>query len=252
MGVPGVDSGCTAVAALLLEGTRQCFVANAGDSRCVLCRAGVAVDLSKDHNPDGPLENARILAAGGYVTEENRICGNLNLSRAFGDHRYKRNAKLAAQKQMITVYPEVWELTLQKDDEFLVLACDGIWGVMSSEDVITFVRRELNEEKKSCAEAAAALIQACLADDPEEHPGTDNMTALVVQLGGCWTASRVVKDTPTQHKKKKSRHPRPCLVQTKQAPQTRERKGKRKAQEIDHDQGSDTPQPPQVCLVKHL
>jgi serine/threonine protein phosphatase PrpC len=46
--------------------------------------------MSNDHNPDGPEENTRIYAAGGYVTEENRICGNLNLSRALGDHRYTR------------------------------------------------------------------------------------------------------------------------------------------------------------------
>jgi len=65
-------------------------VANAGDSRCVLCRNGVAIELSIDHKPDLPEELNRIHRAGGSV-EEGRVMGNLNLSRSIGDLEYKKN-----------------------------------------------------------------------------------------------------------------------------------------------------------------
>lgn len=79
---PGSDSGCTAVLAILKG--RQLVVANAGDSRCVLCREGKAVDLSFDHKPEDYPEQKRIESAGGKVTVDGRVNGGLNLSRAIG------------------------------------------------------------------------------------------------------------------------------------------------------------------------
>ena len=79
---PGTDSGCTAVVTLIRG--NEVFVANAGDSRCVLCRNGKAVDLSFDHKPEDESERTRIEAAGGKVTNDGRVNGGLNLSRALG------------------------------------------------------------------------------------------------------------------------------------------------------------------------
>lgn len=67
------------------------YVANAGDSRSVLCTGGKAKEMSKDHKPDDEKERERIIKAGGYVTD-GRINGNLNLSRAIGDLEYKKNS----------------------------------------------------------------------------------------------------------------------------------------------------------------
>ena len=60
------------------------MVANVGDSRCVLCRNGVAIDMSVDHKPDDDKELKRIENAGGKVTTDGRVNGGLNLSRALG------------------------------------------------------------------------------------------------------------------------------------------------------------------------
>ena len=79
---PGSDSGCTAVVALLRGNTL--YVANAGDSRCVLSRQGRAIPLSADHKPEDEPEKARIERAGGVVTADGRVNGGLNLSRAIG------------------------------------------------------------------------------------------------------------------------------------------------------------------------
>lgn len=84
---PGSSSGCTAVVALL--NNNELFVANAGDSRCVVCRDGKAMDMSFDHKPEDTEELERIRKAGGRVTMDGRVNGGLNLSRAIGDHAYK-------------------------------------------------------------------------------------------------------------------------------------------------------------------
>ena len=80
--LPGSDSGCTACLALIRG--NKLYVANAGDSRCVLSRSGKAIDLSVDHKPEDTTEKKRIDKAGGFVTPDGRVNGNLNLSRAIG------------------------------------------------------------------------------------------------------------------------------------------------------------------------
>lgn len=65
---PGSDSGCTAVVALVRP--HAVYVANAGDSRCIVCRAGKAVELSFDHKPEDEAEMVRITAAGGKVSAD--------------------------------------------------------------------------------------------------------------------------------------------------------------------------------------
>ena len=84
---PGWSSGCTAVVSLLVG--RDLYVANAGDSRCVVCRNGQALEMSLDHKPEDTEELQRITKAGGRVTLDGRVNGGLNLSRAIGDHAYK-------------------------------------------------------------------------------------------------------------------------------------------------------------------
>ena len=79
---PGFDSGCTAVVALKCG--EELYVANAGDSRCVVSRAGKAVDMSIDHKPEDEPEKTRIEKAGGWVTPDGRVKGGLNLSRSLG------------------------------------------------------------------------------------------------------------------------------------------------------------------------
>ena len=100
-----VVAGCTAVVAAVVEGT--VYVANAGDSRAVLCDgAGRARPLSVDHKPAAPAEAARIRAAGGFVSSFGgvaRVNGNLSLSRAIGDLQYKGNDSLGRHEQVVTV-----------------------------------------------------------------------------------------------------------------------------------------------------
>ena len=70
-------------------------------------------------------EKARISAAGGFV-DFGRVNGNLALSRAIGDFEFKKSAELSPEQQIVTAYPDVTVHELTDDDEFLVIACDGL------------------------------------------------------------------------------------------------------------------------------
>lgn len=61
--------------------------------------------------------------------------GNLNLSRAIGDLMYKNDEALSPEEQMITADPDIRTLELTEEDEFIVLACDGVWNSLSSQEV---------------------------------------------------------------------------------------------------------------------
>ena len=120
----------------------EIYVANAGDSRTVMCEKGHTVELSKDHKPDLPAERSRIIKAGGEVSE-GRVNGMLALSRAIGDFDYKpKTPPKDAQpnwflnNHMVTCFPDVVVKPLHKDVEFLILACDGIWDCKSSEQCV--------------------------------------------------------------------------------------------------------------------
>jgi serine/threonine protein phosphatase PrpC len=167
-------AGCTAIVGVI-QGD-QLVVANAGDSRCVLARNGRALEMSEDHKPDLPGELARIRKAGGYV-EGGRVNGNLNLSRSLGDLEYKRG-QLEPQDQIISGYPEVRSATIGGDDHFVVLACDGVWDILTSQQCVEFVYQRLGQFTP--AEIVEQILTRCLAPNTNTGLGCDNMTCILV------------------------------------------------------------------------
>ncbi|CCX33061.1 Similar to Protein phosphatase 2C homolog 2; acc. no. Q09172 [Pyronema omphalodes CBS 100304] len=169
-------SGCTASTALIAGKT--IYVANAGDSRTVLGVKGRAKPLSFDHKPQNEGEKARITAAGGFV-DFGRVNGNLALSRAIGDFEFK-NIQLPPEQQIVTAYPDVVVHEISEDDEFLVVACDGIWDCQSSQAVVEFVRRGI-AAKQPLEKICENMMDNCLASNSETGGvGCDNMTMLIV------------------------------------------------------------------------
>lgn len=167
--------GSTAVVAHIDAVSRVVTVANAGDSRCVLCsRNGAVVALSNDHKPTDPVEYAR-LQANGWDVMRGRIYrlrppnareGGLNLSRAIGDTLYGEG---------VTCTPEVQTRLLALDDALLILGSDGLWDVTSNE--------------KACQTAMALIdsqepekIAQSLVMNAYDAGSTDNITALVVKI----------------------------------------------------------------------
>ena len=94
-------TGCTACVMSVDETNKKIYFANAGDSRAVFCKKGVAEEGSHDHKPELESEKNRIYKADGWISE-GRVKGNLNLTRGFGDLEYKQNKNLKPEEQMIT------------------------------------------------------------------------------------------------------------------------------------------------------
>eukprot|EP01061_Rhynchopus_euleeides_P037159 TRINITY_DN6296_c0_g4_i1.p1 TRINITY_DN6296_c0_g4~~TRINITY_DN6296_c0_g4_i1.p1 ORF type:complete len:345 (+),score=96.16 TRINITY_DN6296_c0_g4_i1:142-1035(+) len=171
-------SGCTAVSCLV-TGKGEVVCGNAGDSRCVLSRGGQAVPLSFDHKPTNPAEMQRIQKAGGFVTG-GRVNGNLALSRAIGDFDFKQNPQVQPEDQVISAKPDIITTQLQKEDEFIVLACDGIWDCMSNDEVVAFVREEMRHTDDLAA-ICERTFDKCIAPSASGI-GCDNMTMMIVQI----------------------------------------------------------------------
>ncbi|PHU08624.1 putative protein phosphatase 2C 60 [Capsicum chinense] len=173
----GPTSGCTACVAIIRD--NQLIVANAGDSRCVISRKGQAYNLSRDHKPDLEVERERILKAGGFI-HAGRVNGSLNLARAIGDMEFKQNKFLPAEKQIVTADPDINIVDLCDDDDFVVLACDGVWDCMSSQQLVDFIHEQLNSENKLSA-VCERVLDRCLAPTAGGE-GCDNMTMIIVQI----------------------------------------------------------------------
>lgn len=178
-------SGSTACCALISNGT--IFVANAGDSRCVVCRqGGRAVALSRDHKATDSKEKARIEDAGGEI-RSGRVMGTIGVSRAFGDIELKRTnpetKKLYWDREftrdLVTAEPDVIVHPILASDEFLVIASDGIWDALKKNRHVTnFVRREL-QQNPSVRRAAENLVKFVVKRMGKR---SDNCTVVIVML----------------------------------------------------------------------
>mmetsp|Transcript_14393 Transcript_14393/g.20707 ORF Transcript_14393/g.20707 Transcript_14393/m.20707 type:complete len:511 (-) Transcript_14393:396-1928(-) len=176
-----VRAGATAVVAVITGDTLT--VANAGDSRAVLCRKdGQAEALSEDHKPEQSREKLRIMRAGGFVNNVGRINGNLNLSRSIGDLKYKQVGGLAPAEQMITAEPDIVQIKIRPDDEFIILGCDGIWDCLSNAKAVKFVRERI--DSKILALIGVEMLNGIISTDPRltQGIGSDNMTVMIIDL----------------------------------------------------------------------
>lgn len=176
--------GSTACIAVLDAAHRQVVVSNTGDSRAIICRNGMAISLSEDHKPEDAEELSRIVKAGGRVLRMGpcyRVDGALNLSRALGDFRYKDNKLLPPVEQKVIATPstKVHNWRPELGDEFLVVACDGLFERMDRQDVVDTVRRGL-AQGVAPKQVLHDLLRACCARWPMEA-GQDNETVVLVQ-----------------------------------------------------------------------
>eukprot|EP00760_Papus_ankaliazontas_P024248 PhM_4_TR216/c0_g1_i1/m.74227/K14803/PTC2_3; protein phosphatase PTC2/3 len=174
--------GTTANVVIVDNTENVIYCANAGDARGVLCRGGKAIPLSVDHRPSNPTERDRIIASGSRISEDDRVEGLLAVARAFGDFDFKQAGGLPPERQAVTCVPDVSTTARHKDDEFVVVACDGVWDVLQSQQVVDFISAQLRTHR-SPQKAAEALLDRCVAKDvTEDGIGTDNMSVIIMTL----------------------------------------------------------------------
>jgi serine/threonine protein phosphatase PrpC len=156
------------------------FLANAGDSRGLIVRrsARAAAAASDDHKPDRDDEMRRIADAGGFVSDADaarsgaqhvvaRLDGNLAVSRGLGDFAYKKDPRLGPGSQKVSCVPECYDVGLGGSSEplaagdLLILACDGIFDVMSNEQLVAAVVDAL-DAGADVGDVCARVVSSCL------------------------------------------------------------------------------------------
>lgn len=146
------------------------WVLNVGDSRIIKCnKNNQAIQLSVDHKPNSPSERQRIKQLGGKIEFDGsdwRV-KDLSLSRSFGDIECT---------PYVTHLPQIYNYRISQEDKFIVVACDGLWDVLSNQNVSDFVNKLINDPK----------YKGNYAKDLAEHAylkgSLDNISAIVYML----------------------------------------------------------------------
>ncbi|KAJ4953865.1 hypothetical protein NE237_030697 [Protea cynaroides] len=193
-----VESGSTAT--VIFVGNDVLVISHVGDSSVVLSRSGKAELLTSSHRPYGNSkvsrqEIRRIKEAGGWIVN-GRICGDISISRAFGDMRFKTKknemlekgvkegrwsqkfiSRLQFNGDLVIASPDIYQVALGSDAEFILLATDGLWDYMNSSEVVRFVRNQLRQHG-NVQMASEALAQAAL-----DRRSQDNVSIVIADLG---------------------------------------------------------------------
>jgi len=199
------QSGTTATVVMLTPQWILC--ANAGDSRSVYSKQGhCTIPLSYDHKPDDEAEERRIYDAGGCV-RAGRVEGDLAVSRGLGDFRFKEddlyqsmgtahvsfsqyddvsgrkkkdNASniMSPGDQKVSPMPDIIVQNRSAEhDEFVVVACDGIFDVQTNHECIALTAEIFREGESDCGLVCEEVLDVCL-----EKGSKDNMTALIIKM----------------------------------------------------------------------
>eukprot|EP00756_Hemistasia_phaeocysticola_P030375 Hpha_TRINITY_DN16283_c7_g1::TRINITY_DN16283_c7_g1_i1::g.16355::m.16355/K07359/CAMKK2; calcium/calmodulin-dependent protein kinase kinase 2 len=140
------DAGTTALVALARGNTIT--IANAGDCRAVLSTGGSAQQLTELHIASNADERQAVESRGGSVIHYGgswRVNGMLLVTRTIGDFPCR---------DVVTAEPSITTRTVGSEDEFLVIASDGLWDVMTPEEVCDAVRSARAEIMEALAEKA--------------------------------------------------------------------------------------------------
>ena len=178
-------SGTTASLAIFRG--RKLLVAHVGDSRVVMAKRRnetlVAVPMTRDHKPTLAAEKERIEASGGEVKQmphdipyrvfiRGKDYPGLSMSRAIGDS--------VAHTLGVLSEPEVTELDISEEDEFLILCTDGVWEFVKDEEAVDLVGKYVQTHAKQAAEKLAQLAWTRWLKNEDEV--VDDITVIVAYI----------------------------------------------------------------------
>lgn len=191
-GIDHVFSGTTAVVTWMFG--REVYTAWTGDSRCVIGRMVSpengrirfkAVELSHDQKPVRADEKRRVRNAGGRIARWQRNMGPLRvwlprdwtpglaMTRSIGD--------TVLSEYGVSPVPEVSYTTVGAADSFIVLASDGVWEFMTSQEVVDFVGR-MRREGRPADEASEGLVREAVRRWRRHEVVVDDTTAVVMYM----------------------------------------------------------------------
>ena len=189
---------------ILIVKNNKCIIANIGDSRLVVIKNKSIDFVTMDHKPDSIIEKSRIELAGGkiykapslfqqYQIDQNLVIpwwvlpGRLNVSRTFGDLEAKEE-KYGGKKTVVIALPDITEVILDENYNFIIIGCDGIFDVLSNEELLECINIVIKEKKindkiknedihKLCGDFADMIIKSAL-----EKYSFDNLSCIVIAL----------------------------------------------------------------------
>jgi len=175
----------TTVTAVLIIGNIL-YIANVGDSDAVLCTDGKVIKLTESHVPSNPKERERIETVGGKILSDrlgncrlghplwNPNFVNLGVTRSIGDTYYKSEEFVGSIQSGLIAEPNIvkWELT--EKDEFLLIASDGFWDVISPDEAVHFVKKTIHMESD--------VICKLLMEVGKSRNSKDNVTILLIKF----------------------------------------------------------------------
>lgn len=199
-----VDANCSgATCVLLIIQNRRLVIANCGDSRAVLGVRNpssgqlVAQALSNDHKPDRPEERKRIVASGGRLGCRQVLVNDHGMAIPTGPCRvwytYRGDSMgLAMSRSLgdlivhnvgVIAEPEVIEHVLEGNDEFVILATDGVWDVVDNNQAVQLVATVSSKSPAwSTLEAALLLTRFARSRWTKLSLTADDITCVVVKL----------------------------------------------------------------------
>ena len=193
-----LDDTSGSCASIVLLKNKKCIIANVGDSRCILFKNKRLFFATKDHKPNSHSEKRRIESAGGSVFQSSAILplyqngkmiempwrvnpGRLSVSRTFGDIEIKLE-KFGGKKNVVVSTPDIVEFELNDQYNFLVIACDGVFDVLSNMEILECIKivLKINKNKKRkinelCGDCASMIMKSSLAKG-----SFDNVSCIVV------------------------------------------------------------------------
>jgi len=184
--------GSTAVIALIVttDSAVTMYTAHVGDSEAVLCRKGVAISMTNSHNLKNLAEKKRIQELGLNILHDKEGKERLShpvfqgavmsiaVTRAIGDLYFKLPIYTGGMDSGLLPEPEIIKTQLTTDDQFLILASDGFWDVVTKQEAVDYVLKESKNMD---------VNQICkgLTDYALKEKILDDTTVLVVKLGSC-------------------------------------------------------------------
>ena len=187
---------------LMIQG-KKCIIANIGDSRLVIFKNKSISFTTTDHKPDSVIEKARIEISGGKVYKIETLIpiyqngvkvntpwrvnpGQLSVSRTFGDIQAK-DERFGGNKTAIIALPDITEIELDNDYNFIVMASDGIFDLLKNEELLECIQIVIKEKNitnfknvnmhQLCGDFAAMIIKSALAKD-----SFDNISCIVIAI----------------------------------------------------------------------
>jgi len=180
-----IDGGVGTTVTIALVVGNILYVANLGDSEAVLCTGGKERVLTISHTPSNEDEKKRVQQEGGLIitTSRQKRLGhpswnpnyvNIGVTRAMGDFYFKSPEWVGSKSSGLTADPSIATWKITTDDEFLLIASDGFWDVVTHREAVAFVR--------ACTVFDNNFICRALVQLGESRNSRDNITVLLVKF----------------------------------------------------------------------